>query len=1086
MKKVVIFSIIFLLIGMTTSTGLMEQSISSSNGREILYVGGSGPGNYSTIQSAIDAADSGDSIFVYDGIYEEHIEVTESVLLEGESNIGTTVIGGFNISEDYSTIKSFNITGGYAWDSDGAGLNGTNKAGIVVSSSNNTFYMNNIMDIRAGDGAFSENSQAGHGGDGSGIYLNSSYDNIIEINTIFNITGGIGGFSTYSNPGEGGDSFGFYIYDSTIGDICKNNISNLIGGVGGEAWEDADSEKGGDCYGIYLNSSIAGNISQNEMYNFEGGKGGKGGASANGGSGGDSYGVYLYLSNSDSIISNNFSQIEGGNGNHAHSAGGSGGDSYGVFLYSSNSEDIAFNSFLDINGGIGGETAGRGGNGGDSSGIFLRSSTINFISQNIISNSTGGNGGASAGAGGPGGKSSGIFLHTSISNNISKNTISRLRGGNGGGGHFSIYGGDCSGIFIESSTSSNISSNSISHLHGGDAGPDRDGGFCSGIIIKFSNLKNVVLNLISHVAGGKGGSLTYSELYAGTGGIGCGILIESSNDTNIIKNNISDIKGNIGGNGGEYAGPGGNSSGILVHSCTSINISSNILSEIVGGNSGEGFWGGQGGNSTGIHLNISKDCHILFNNIFNITGGNGSEGDIPRAGPGGFASGLYLKSSNNNLIEVQNISNITGGNGGTGYVNNGGNGGNGSGVHMTSSSDNNIISMLCSHINGGIGGIGEPNNGTNGTAAGIQCENSSENYFSKSIIEAIDIGIEMKESSINNRIYHVNLINNNVNAVDECGNIWNDTYPSGGNFWSDYTENDLYSGPDQDIPGPDGIGDVPYEIPCEHGTDYYPLMSPFELYYILDIEAPDEVNEGEVFDVLVKSIGGTAVPIVKVRFNEEIKITDSEGRVSFAAPQVDEDTNFEIDVYKEDYTGDIETIMVKDELVRFHIAFLFGRLKNLDTTGDIVTFDAVNLGCITFFPFDYIQYTSGEQIGISKYHLGFLSARFIFAFCGVVVKSSTISMNIYSKNDARNETVWLVSGVEGGPIIAENVETILLNDAGEPQTDANITFNDVTGEGYINPGDTFKVVAPEDGDYVFILNDKLSGATLYKSSSVHY
>lgn len=52
--------------------------------------------------------------------------------------------------------------------------------------------------------------------------------------------------------------------------------------------------------------------------------------------------------------------------------------------------------------------------------------------------------------------------------------------------------------------------------------------------------------------------------------------------------------------------------------------------------------------------------------------------------------------------------------------------------------------------------------------------------------------------------------------------------------------------------------------------------------------------------------------------------------------------------------------------------------------------------------------------------------------------------------------------------------------------DANITFNEVTGEGYINPGDTFTVIAPEDGDFVFILFDKDSGVTLYKSSSVHY
>ena len=40
-----------------------------------LYVGGAGPGNHTTIQSALDAASDGDTVFVYSGTYTENIYI---------------------------------------------------------------------------------------------------------------------------------------------------------------------------------------------------------------------------------------------------------------------------------------------------------------------------------------------------------------------------------------------------------------------------------------------------------------------------------------------------------------------------------------------------------------------------------------------------------------------------------------------------------------------------------------------------------------------------------------------------------------------------------------------------------------------------------------------------------------------------------------------------------------------------------------------------------------------------------------------------------------------------------------------------
>jgi hypothetical protein len=56
-------------------------------------------------------------------------------------------------------------------------------------------------------------------------------------------------------------------------------------------------------------------------------------------------------------------------------------------------------------------------------------------------------------------------------------------------------------------------------------------------------------------------------------------------------------------------------------------------------------------------------------------------------------------------------------------------------------------------------------------------------------------------------------------------NTWNDTYPSGGNYWSSYSGVDLKKGPNQDQPGGDGISDTPYIINSDN-TDHYPLMRP--------------------------------------------------------------------------------------------------------------------------------------------------------------------------------------------------------------------------------------------------------------------
>lgn len=73
-----------------------------------LYVGGSGPGNYTKIQDAIDNTSTGDTVYVFSGFYFENITVHTSITLLGEHR-KTTIIDG-NEQGTVVTIEAENVT----------------------------------------------------------------------------------------------------------------------------------------------------------------------------------------------------------------------------------------------------------------------------------------------------------------------------------------------------------------------------------------------------------------------------------------------------------------------------------------------------------------------------------------------------------------------------------------------------------------------------------------------------------------------------------------------------------------------------------------------------------------------------------------------------------------------------------------------------------------------------------------------------------------------------------------------------------------------------------------------------------------
>ncbi|MBU0497272.1 MAG: type IV pilin N-terminal domain-containing protein [Candidatus Thermoplasmatota archaeon] len=105
---------------------------------------------------------------------------------------------------------------------------------------------------------------------------------------------------------------------------------------------------------------------------------------------------------------------------------------------------------------------------------------------------------------------------------------------------------------------------------------------------------------------------------------------------------------------------------------------------------------------------------------------------------------------------------------------------------------------------------------------------------------------------------------------------------------------------------------------------------------------------------------------------------------------------------------------------------------------------------------------------------------------GTATKTSTISMNVYSRNDATNTTIWLVSGIEGEAISDSAYSAVLLRANGTVDSAANIVFQEVSSAGYVNSGDTFSITSSADGYYTFMLTDTATGQTIYKSTSTKY
>jgi len=203
----------------------------------------------------------------------------------------------------------------------------------------------------------------------------------------------------------------------------------------------------------------------------------------------------------------------------------------------------------------------------------------------------------------------------------------------------------------------------------------------------------------------------------------------------------------------------------------------------------------------GLQVYLSQNCTIVGNNAKN-----------------NLYYGIHVYFSNNSIISKNTADS------------------NAEGINLEESKHCNVDENLAQNNYYGICFLCSDN----GTAVG--------NTASKNMV-----GVYLYCSN-NTIFYHNNFANNTnqVEIIESYNSAWNNSYPSGGNYWSNYTGVDQFSGPSQDEPGSDGIGDTSHAIDVNN-ADNYPLMKPWTNIAITNVfPCKTIVGEGYSFPINVK------------------------------------------------------------------------------------------------------------------------------------------------------------------------------------------------------------------------------------------
>jgi len=252
-KRYLVIGIVLLFIFMSFASSSafdnVKKSIMPVSNGNTLYVGGSGPDNYTRIQDAINDADSGDTVFVYDDSspYYENLFLYKTISLIGEDK-NTTIIDGNKYSNvifvnaDMVTISGFTLVNSSV---DVATIRPEQYAGVDIFANYTTVTNNIIKDNYIGVAIWKNWRSILYDFNGNNISNNMIISNVytgiilwsctnsIVINNIilYNDRKGIHVDDCYYNLISGNkisnNKNGIFISgNEVIGDITNNEISN--------------------------------------------------------------------------------------------------------------------------------------------------------------------------------------------------------------------------------------------------------------------------------------------------------------------------------------------------------------------------------------------------------------------------------------------------------------------------------------------------------------------------------------------------------------------------------------------------------------------------------------------------------------------------------------------------------------------------------------------------------------------------------------------------------------------------------------------------------------------------------------------
>ena len=322
--------------------------------------------NPGQIQAAIDNATAGDTIYVYNGSYNENVDVDKQLTLVGEGADVVTVTAAssndhvFRVTINYVNISGFTATG----------ATGTNCRGIYL------YYVQHCK--------ISENNASGNY---YGIDLYSSSDNTLTSNTANSNEYGIDLYSSSDNTLTSNiansNNYGIHLWYSSDHNTLTSNTANSNSDNG--IWLDSSSDNtltsntaNSNNYGIYLSSSSNCDTQHNTLTNNI--------ANSN------NYGIYL-----DSCYpSNSKTQHNTLANNTANS------NNYGICLRYSSDHNTLTNNIANSN----------------NYGIRLDTFAINTPSDNTLTNNIANSN-----------SDDGIYLESSNNNTLTENTANSNKHG---------------------------------------------------------------------------------------------------------------------------------------------------------------------------------------------------------------------------------------------------------------------------------------------------------------------------------------------------------------------------------------------------------------------------------------------------------------------------------------------------------------------------------------------------------------------------------------------------------------------------------------------------------------------------------